>query len=310
MMPDRLLKYIENPGLLNESSIIDITLMAEQYPYFQAAQLLRVKNLHNISPENIKPVLSFAAAFVTDRKNLYYLLHPIQSLQAEIKVPKSPEKEVKDTIGENISDMLDNQVKYFEESSDEEIEFSASMNLKKEYGKDIKLDDLVIRINKNEGEFFELIDDNKIEAIDVSIHECKPESAEKDSAQTNNSPKQNTDILSLINKTKNQIDLPELSDIAFSESQKKNNELINKFIQTNPKIVPTAEKIEIKDISEDSVKENEHLITDTLAGIYVKQGNYAKAIFAYEKLSLKYPEKSTYFAGQIAEIKKLIEKNK
>ena len=56
--------------------------------------------------------------------------------------------------------------------------------------------------------------------------------------------------------------------------------------------------------------ESDHLITDTLANIYLKQGNYAKAIFAYEKLSLKYPEKSTYFAGQISEIKRLIEKNK
>jgi hypothetical protein len=57
-----------------------------------------------------------------------------------------------------------------------------------------------------------------------------------------------------------------------------------------------------KDVSLTSIQEHDGFITDTLAKIYIKQGLYAKAIYAYEKLSLKYPEKSAYFAAQIEKI--------
>jgi hypothetical protein len=45
-------------------------------------------------------------------------------------------------------------------------------------------------------------------------------------------------------------------------------------------------------------------VTETLAEIYLKQGLWDKAINAYEVLSLKYPEKSGFFADRIKEIKK------
>jgi tetratricopeptide (TPR) repeat protein len=84
-------------------------------------------------------------------------------------------------------------------------------------------------------------------------------------------------------------------------------DLIDKFINQNPTIdhrkkskadqqhLPKADKNVVDD----------GLITETLAGIYVKQGLYLEAIKAYEKLSLKFPKKNTYFAHQIEEIKKL-----
>lgn len=51
-----------------------------------------------------------------------------------------------------------------------------------------------------------------------------------------------------------------------------------------------------------SVQENDDLVTETLANIYADQENYEKAINAFEKLKLKYPEKRIYFAGRIKEI--------
>ncbi len=43
--------------------------------------------------------------------------------------------------------------------------------------------------------------------------------------------------------------------------------------------------------------------TETLAQIYAEQGYYTQACEIYSKLSLRYPEKSAYFAAQIEKIK-------
>jgi hypothetical protein len=50
-------------------------------------------------------------------------------------------------------------------------------------------------------------------------------------------------------------------------------------------------------------------MTETLARIYLEQKKYQKAIQAYEILILKYPEKSSFFANQISDIKALQQYN-
>jgi tetratricopeptide (TPR) repeat protein len=62
------------------------------------------------------------------------------------------------------------------------------------------------------------------------------------------------------------------------------------------------------DVAKESLIENNNLVTPTLAKVYLEQGHYNKAISAYEKLILKYPEKNSFFANQIKLINKLKEK--
>lgn len=58
--------------------------------------------------------------------------------------------------------------------------------------------------------------------------------------------------------------------------------------------------------AERSVAENEEIVSETLAFLYSQQKLYSKAIQMYEKLSLKYPEKSRFFAEKIKENQKLL----
>jgi len=87
-------------------------------------------------------------------------------------------------------------------------------------------------------------------------------------------------------------------------------DLIEQFIKVNPTIQPRIENIPVQnehsDLKEDTDLEKDEFITETLSRIYLKQGHYQKAIDSFKRLSLKFPEKSVYFAQQIEEIKKLL----
>ena len=81
-------------------------------------------------------------------------------------------------------------------------------------------------------------------------------------------------------------------------------DLIEEFIKNSPKIKINND-YEVKSSFKNDQKIKDELITETLAKIYMKQEKYNKAIKAYEILSLKYPKKSSFFADQINDIKKL-----
>ncbi len=88
-------------------------------------------------------------------------------------------------------------------------------------------------------------------------------------------------------------------------ADKKEDRIIKRFIQTEPQIKhPTDVKLNNENKAKKSSEDSDELITETLARIYTEQMLYPKAITAYKKLMLKYPEKSLYFAGQIEQLEK------
>ena len=87
----------------------------------------------------------------------------------------------------------------------------------------------------------------------------------------------------------------------------KNKDLIDQFIDTNPRINPVSKDENDLSPTQNPYRENE-LMTETLAKVYLEQKKYNNAIKAYQILILKYPEKSGFFADQINKIESL--KNK
>ncbi|MFN6090785.1 MAG: hypothetical protein ACK44N_00015 [Bacteroidota bacterium] len=82
------------------------------------------------------------------------------------------------------------------------------------------------------------------------------------------------------------------------------SKIIDRFIQEEPRIMPIKATIyNPVNMARKSTIQPDDVVTETLAMIYAQQGNFEKAIAFYEKLSLKFPEKSVYFATLIQELK-------
>jgi endo-beta-N-acetylglucosaminidase D len=80
--------------------------------------------------------------------------------------------------------------------------------------------------------------------------------------------------------------------------------IIDKFIRENPNISrPKAEFYNPSNMAKWSAEEDDDLVSETLANVYLSQGLLKKAISTYEKLGLIYPHKMSYFAALINQLK-------
>lgn len=92
-------------------------------------------------------------------------------------------------------------------------------------------------------------------------------------------------------------------------SNKKNTktDLVDKFIESNyqPKKNNKDEEVEYEFVYKDKGDDISHLMTETLANLYVEQKYYARAIASFKILQEKYPEKKKEYEKKIREIKNL-----
>jgi len=100
------------------------------------------------------------------------------------------------------------------------------------------------------------------------------------------------------------------AEISSSPGDAKDEKILNKwekidqFLAQKTSLRPTDNPSE-SNRAEAFLQPREELMTETLARVYTQQKNYEKAIEAYKILILKYPEKSSFFADQIRDLKRL-----
>lgn len=78
---------------------------------------------------------------------------------------------------------------------------------------------------------------------------------------------------------------------------------LDQNIQFKPQSLSEDAVLQVQpDLTQESTKLHEGLITENLAQVFRQQGNLARAIEVYNQLKLKFPEKSTYFDNFIKQL--------
>ncbi|USL94865.1 hypothetical protein D1J36_006065 [Riemerella anatipestifer] len=143
------------------------------------------------------------------------------------------------------------------------------------------------------------------QALNVSFFSDTPAPIDTVIATETQPEVEESNVPSFINTWQNWL---KIDRTAVSEVDKK-SQIIDKFIETNPSIAKVDKNTPIKEEKEFLIKEKgddiSHLMTETLAQLYVEQHLYTKAIEAYGILQNKYPEKIDIYAEKIEEIKQM-----
>ena len=269
---------LNKPNTISEKQTLALEKVLEEFPYFQSARALRLKGLYNENSFKYNSALKVTAAHTTDRTVLFDFIssEEFNAIQKELF-----EKKANELLSINVIDSIEivppsfntvNQDIEIETKSLDTIEYdetSSTPEEKLELGRPLEF-------SKNETHSFqEWLQLSRIQPI---IRE--PE-------------------------TNNNSVTPKNEDV----SKKKKEAIIDKFIQSNPKIPAIKPGTPLNFTLDINKDDTTSLMTETLAKVYLEQKKYQKAIQAYEILILKYPEKSSFFADRIADIKILQQNN-
>ena len=166
------------------------------------------------------------------------------------------------------------------------------------YQKQIDTEKEAAEVSKN------LVQEENISTTEEAANSEKPEpKAEIETEKVSEvvKPTSNSNVTSFISTWKSWLKI-DRSEIVTPSEQDKKAAIIDKFIENNPKISPIKEDVDF--IVKEKSNDISHLMTETLAQLYVEQKLYTKAIQAYKILQEKHPEKTEEFEERIEEIKK------
>lgn len=262
----------QHPEMLNRDTLYELRRITAEYPYYQPARLLLLKNLYLLHDATFDEELRRSAIYFTDRKILFNLVEAAhyrlkrKSPQSFNNVPDRRQVGSAENISSRTVSLIDtflSSIPKEEDEKDGENENIAKKETKhrKPTAADATVDYVAYLLATD----FEELNDN-------------------DSNTDQQSPAQE----------------PTMNGGALIDAFI-NNDGGRFNLQEEPEYHP-----EITTANEDGDSDDE-LLTETMAGIYIQQGRYEKALEIMNRINSTTQKKSPYFEDQQRFLKKLIQ---
>ena len=316
MQAAELLKYIKDPNLLDKQSTTELQKLVIDFPYFQTAHLLLSMSAKKWDASIYQQSLKKTAIVATNRAHLFHLINQAENEQV---IEKEVEPViVKQAIIEEkiISEPVVEEINKQEELK-HELDILKATDVVTETKKELIAEDVLEK--EIEKQVVAAYIEKEINKTQELYNPAKGKEEPENFSDwllflKKNNGQSYQNIEDQVNEKKERKLTPKVKDVPSrgeitnkTLSQKERNKaLIDKIIETNPGLIRNKEepKFYTPDTkAKESLIENEHLVTETLAKIYALQGSVNKAVRAYEILSLKFPQKSAYFASLIQKLK-------
>ena len=276
---------LEHPETITVSETVDIRALLDQFPFFQSAQALYLKGLKNQESFSYNKALKVTAAHTTDRAILFdYITSPLFKQNA-------------------ISQHIKHQEIYLHNLEVYELQDVSTQVAEEGMAQATKILDPDLFIKEETTESLQL-------GKPLSFDHNETHSFSQWLQITAFKPIDRSDGSPLLKKSETTLPpkdvLPEKEKPNSLASKERKQQIIDSFIKANPKIdVHSIKTPSQKNLAKERSTSTEALMTETLARVYIEQKKYKKAKQAYRILSLKYPEKSGFFADRIRAVEQL-----
>ncbi|WP_400077033.1 hypothetical protein [Winogradskyella sp. R77965] len=306
MQLQELTYLLQHPEAITATQSKALALKIDEYPYFQPLRALYLKGLKQKESYKYNNTLKITAAHTADRSVLFdYITSDVfnqnevsEQIKQNSEAIKSIEVNEVDDISINKSVTIDDALKAHIKATEGVLDpnlFRAKPLPNPELDAP-KIEDSIIAV------------DVKNITPEKKLNIGKPLEFDKSESHSFAEWLKITSFKPIV-RDKTEIEAKEQIQNTSTTPLESKLAIIDKFISENPKIKPISDDAPKPKLVNNDDAISDSLMTETLARIYLEQKNFDKAIQSYKILSLKYPEKSSFFANQIKLVKELKDNN-
>lgn len=294
MNKEKFNSLIEQPTSLSNDIINELTYLNNEFPYCQSAHILLTLSHYVNNNIKFESKLKTTAIHVGSRKILKQHIDRLNESASKVYFYDEGIKEnsEKKSTQEPKAGNIKPEIKQEKKKEEPKVE-------KKEVIEDTPAPDVSSDNKKSE----KITEDKKVE-VKIKPLEKTPDDIQKSKSIAELKKIVEKRIREIEREKKLKSEGKTKDEIPDKKTLKK-DDLIDKFIKDQPSISrPKTSFYNAKHLAASSIVDQENIVSETLANIYMDQGHFEKAKNIYQKLSLKYPEKSSYFAALIEKAEK------